>query len=106
MLEKQIEKPTVTWAERDGWEVRKCKWIGHDGAPDRLFLGHGRMVYIEFKRPKGHRRLLQVDEGQRILDNGGEFYFCESLSHACVILRLINAPEPYSSEAKKRYACV
>lgn len=106
MIERQIEKPVTTWASDDGWEVRKCQWVGHDGAPDRLFMGHGRMVYIEFKKPKGHRKQIQIDEGQRIIDNGGEFYFCESLSHACIILRLLNAPTPYSDAARQRFESI
>lgn len=34
--------------------VRKVKWIGRHGAPDRLLLAEdGRMVWCEIKRPGG-----------------------------------------------------
>jgi hypothetical protein len=80
--------------------------VGHDGAPDRVFFGHGRIVFIEFKKPKGHRTQLQIDEGAMINANNGEFYFCQDLSHACVILRLLNAPSPYSDRARQRFAAI
>ena len=49
MAEYYIEDNVVAAAEADGWFSRKLQWVGRDGAPDRLFVKLGRVVFIEFK---------------------------------------------------------
>lgn len=51
MRESAVENYVVRRAEAAGWEARKVSWIGRRGAPDRVFLGHARCVFIEFKAP-------------------------------------------------------
>lgn len=101
MLEYAIEAPVCHVAELDGWHVRKLQYPGRKGAPDRLFLKGGRVVFIEFKRPgkipKGET--LQTRERQRILDHGGEAYFVDSIELACEILGL-KWPRPTSKLVK------
>lgn len=68
MRERDIEKYLVTRVAAIGGEVRKVKWIGRRGAPDRLvmlpecydpFDGSGssrcpaKTVWVELKRPGG-----------------------------------------------------
>jgi hypothetical protein len=36
-------------AKDEGWFVRKCKFLGHNAAPDRLFAKR-RSFWCEFKR--------------------------------------------------------
>lgn len=87
--EIELEELTCAEARADGWHERKCKWVGRVGAPDRVFMKDGRTVWIEFKRPKGgHRKGIQINEGKRILDAGGEFYFVSSVDEAHRILKL------------------
>ena len=50
-LESSIESYLVRRAREEGDEVRKIKFIGHDGAPDRLLLV--RKIWVEVKRPGG-----------------------------------------------------
>ena len=38
LLERDIEKRLVQRAKEVGGEVRKVKWIGRSGAPDRLLM--------------------------------------------------------------------
>jgi hypothetical protein len=51
-LEAEIEDDVVAWAEARGWLVRKMIYPGRRGCPDRWFFKGGRVVIIEFKRPK------------------------------------------------------
>lgn len=60
MLEADVEARLVKRVEELGGEVRKVKWIGRRGAPDRLvmlpqhFNGDfyiGRTTWVELKRP-------------------------------------------------------
>ena len=93
MIEANVEVPICTWAEEDGWEVRKLKWLGRVGAPDRLFYKDGRAVFIEFKKPqngklKDLRSVPQRREGDRMLAAGLEYYLVDSLEQGCEILGL------------------
>ncbi|MEO0624109.1 MAG: VRR-NUC domain-containing protein [Pseudomonadota bacterium] len=82
--ETTIERDLVTWAEQNGWLVRKL--TGKRGDPDRMFLRGGFVVFMELKRPGNEARKLQrfvhnkymaaghpvhivdnVEQGQRIL---------------------------------------
>ena len=91
-LESSVEDDVVAWAENRGWLVRKMQYPGRRGCPDRFFFRDGKLVIIEFKRPKKdeadplqvreHRRYREAgwqvhvvndrDEAVRLL--GGEFY--------------------------------
>lgn len=63
MLERDVEAYLVKRVKELGGEVRKVKWIGRRGAPDRLVMlpngrvfavderGHGRTTWVELKRP-------------------------------------------------------
>lgn len=64
MLERDVEAYLVKRVEELGGEVRKVKWIGRRGAPDRLVMlpfawrpyaniGHPppQTVWVELKRP-------------------------------------------------------
>ncbi len=51
MLERDIEDGLKKLAARLGGEVRKVKWIGRRGAPDRLVLLPGCSVWVELKKP-------------------------------------------------------
>lgn len=49
MRESLIEKHLVAQVKASGGEVRKVKWIGRRGAPDRLVLMNGFVVFVELK---------------------------------------------------------
>lgn len=66
MIEADIEKYLVGKVKSLGGEVRKVKWIGRNGAPDRLVMLPGvpsevtpmsqwasRTIWIELKAPGG-----------------------------------------------------
>lgn len=50
MLEKAVEDYLVQRVKDAGGEVRKVKWIGRRGAPDRLVMLNG-AHFVEVKRP-------------------------------------------------------
>jgi hypothetical protein len=52
MRESEIENYLVTKVREKGGEVRKVKWIGRNGAPDRLVMLkgiHNHAVWVELK---------------------------------------------------------
>lgn len=77
-LESNVELDVVAWAENHGWLVRKIAYIGRKGCPDRLFIGYGQRIVIEFKRSGGdpdplqsreHRRWAAVGSPVPVVDN-------------------------------------
>lgn len=87
MLESSVEKTVVDYAEKRGWLVRKLRWIGRVGAPDRIFIRDGRVVFIEFKKPRKKAIGLQGKEGRRIIDHGGEWHQIDNVGDGCELLR-------------------
>lgn len=58
MRERVVEAYLCKCVKRRGGEVRKVKWVGRHGAPDRyIMLPDIGCVWIELKRPK--RAVLQ-----------------------------------------------
>lgn len=51
MRESDIEQHLVERVRSLGGEVRKVKWIGRNGAPDRLVMLPDRTVWVELKAP-------------------------------------------------------
>lgn len=51
MRESDIEQHLVERVRSLGGEVRKVKWIGRKGAPDRLVMLADRTFWIELKAP-------------------------------------------------------
>ena len=49
-LEKMVEAQVCDYAESKNCEVLKMNLKGRRGWPDRLFIFHGKVLFIEFKR--------------------------------------------------------
>lgn len=86
VLEDHIESTVVVAAERAGWMARKVKWIGRRGAADRVFFGHGRCVWIEFKRPGKVPEGQQANEVARMQAAYAEVYVCDDIKKGLAIL--------------------
>jgi hypothetical protein len=79
MLERDIEDYLVKRVNALGGEVRKLKWIGRRGAPDRVvMLPGGRLYWVELKRPgqkaephqaREHERMLRMGQGVVVIDS-------------------------------------
>lgn len=72
MLERDVEAYLVKRVTAAGGNVRKVKWIGRRGAPDRLVYGPClRKCFVELKRPTGGRLSKQQIEEIDDLRAGG-----------------------------------
>lgn len=90
-LENSEESATVAWAENNGWVVRKMKYIGRRGCPDRFFFGYGQILMLEFKRLEEGRESKtsenQVREHERLADVGCPVYTFYTSSSAIDFLK-------------------
>jgi hypothetical protein len=74
MRERDIEEYLVKRVSAMGGEVRKVKWIGRRGAPDRLVMLSGvrdgvfnsNTTWVELKAPGEKAKPHQVREHQRM----------------------------------------
>lgn len=71
MLEAEIEAYLRRIVRGAGGDVRKVKWIGHNGAPDRLVGLRGRHVLVELKRPGAKPEPHQHREHRRLRETFG-----------------------------------
>lgn len=67
--ESKLEKYFRKEARKLGAEVRKVKWIEHNGAPDRLLLFYG-IFFIEFKDAGKPLRTNQAREHGKLNEHG------------------------------------
>lgn len=84
--ESAIENAVCLVAKENGWFVRKARWIGRVGCPDRVFAKDGRTVWIEFKAPNEPLRPVQRREIKRMLEAGFEVYVADSVKQALAFL--------------------
>jgi len=66
MRERYIERYLVAQVKQCDGEVRKVKWIGRRGAPDRIVMLPGRTVWVELKAPGEKCRPHQLREHERM----------------------------------------
>lgn len=64
--EQLVESYFVQRVKETGGTVRKVRWDGHPGAPDRLVGWPGRHALVELKRPDGEPEPHQRREHDRL----------------------------------------
>lgn len=79
MRERAIEAYLVARAKELGGEVRKIKWIGRRGAPDRLvWFADGREIWVELKasgtppephQAREHERMRRMGRRVEVVDS-------------------------------------
>lgn len=78
MRESTIENYLVAQVKALGGEVRKVKWIGRRGAPDRLVMLPGRAMFVELKAPgekakphqkREHERMRRMGQRVEVIDS-------------------------------------
>ncbi len=88
MRERDIERHLVQRVKELGGEVRKVKWIGRRGAPDRLvmlppavwFKWHeGRSIWVELKAPGVKPEAYQLREHERMRKMGQRVVVIDSI---------------------------
>ena len=75
--EATIERKSCRWAAAQGFV--NVKMSMGQGWPDRMFIGHGLIIFVEFKRPGKHPTDLQLERMKTIRDNGGHAYWTDSV---------------------------
>lgn len=66
MRERDVEQYLVEQVKAKGGEVRKVKWIGRNGVPDRIAMLPDRTVWVELKAPGEKCRPHQIREHERM----------------------------------------
>ena len=79
MRESEVEKHLVQRVKELGGEVRKVKWIGRDGAPDRLVMMPTSTAWIELKAPGAKAKPHQVREHERMRKMGQRVLVIDSI---------------------------
>ena len=90
MNESYIERSVVAAAKKNGWFVRKVEWVGHVGAPDRVFIRGGLVLWVEFKAPGKKPRPTQVLEHEQMTKHGARVFVVDDVDAG---LRLLKAYE-------------
>lgn len=95
--ESQIEKYLVQRVKQLGGEVRKVKWLGRRGAPDRLVMLPLRWdeeldrfvdctIWIELKAPGAQPEAYQVREHERMRKMGQRVEVVDSFARVDEVL--------------------
>lgn len=96
MRESYIEQYLVDQVKALGGEVRKVKWIGRRGAPDRVVMLPGcvrfggddsrQPVWVELKAPGEKAKPHQVREHNRMRDMGQQVVVIDSIEGVNALL--------------------
>ena len=70
MRESDIEAHLVARTRERGGECRKVKWIGRNGAPDRLVMLPGASIWVELKNTGERCSPAQIREHQAMRSMG------------------------------------
>lgn len=87
MRESEIENYLVERVKALGGEVRKVRWIGRRGAPDRLVMLPGKIVWVELKAPGAKTKPHQVREHERMRRMGQRVEVVDSVQAVDEVLR-------------------
>lgn len=79
MRERHIERHLVKRVKEQGGEVRKVAWPGRVGAPDRVVMLPGLLVWVELKAPGKLPRVVQLREHERMRRMGQTVLVIDSI---------------------------
>jgi len=77
--EKKLEKRCTDIAKAHGFYTRKWSSPSSRGVPDRIFIGHDMVYFIEFKAPGNVPTNLQRHEIELINAHGGNAIWCDDV---------------------------
>ncbi len=81
MRERDVESYLVARVQAMGGEVRKARWIGRNGAPDRRVMLPGRTpTWVELKAPNKQPTAQQLREHERMRKLGELVLVIDSLA--------------------------
>lgn len=74
-------------AKDAGFLSRKLNGMGHAAWPDRMFLHHGRVFFVEFKRPSGVLTPLQFHMHKLLREHHMDVYTVRARDEMAMVLR-------------------
>lgn len=86
MRESTIENYLVERVKTMGGECRKLRWIGRHGAPDRIVMLNGQVIFIELKAPGEKAKPHQVREHERMRRMGQRVEIVDSCERVDEVL--------------------
>jgi hypothetical protein len=89
MLECDVEGYFCEQAHLKGYGNRKLKFVGRDGAPDRMFFKKKRVFFVEFKRPGKPLNPRQARERKSLVSYGLEVYHISTIGRCDEILNTL-----------------
>lgn len=87
-LEKSVEERCVKLAQTAGYLSWKFTVLNKVGVPDRIFIGHGRVFFVEFKRLNKSARVKQAAVIKLMRAHGAEVYALDSLAKFKPLLKV------------------
>lgn len=110
--EGRIEKHLKKEVEASGGKVRKLKWIGKNGAPDRIIWWPAlrtasggrpapRMAFVELKAPGKKPTKVQEIEHAALRDDGFQVFVIDSIEAASAIVNRLRKPEDWPVKTAK-----
>lgn len=72
--EARLEKLLVAGVKARGGLCFKLWFVGRRGAPDRIVIHHGRIIFVEMKAPEGRLSKLQIRMRKLFSDHGVYVY--------------------------------
>ena len=94
MRERDIEKYLVKRVKELGGEVRKVKWIGRRGAPDRLVMVPNVVAcWVELKAPGKKLSPHQAREHERMMAHGQYVLTIDSIEEVDRVMNILKVRE-------------
>jgi hypothetical protein len=84
--ESAVEAALVRYASQHGVWSRKFSSPARRGVPDRIFMKHGVVLFMEIKRPGNTPNALQLQELAEIKKHGGYSCWCDTVAGGCYLL--------------------
>lgn len=88
MRESQVEAHLVKRVKALGGEVRKVKWIGRRGAPDRVVMLPDVLFWVELKRPGKDAEAHQAREHGRMRRVGQVVYVADTIEAVDAVMNV------------------
>ncbi len=99
MRESTIERAVCAYAKAKGCLTLKLSGQNQKGQPDRMFLFHGRVMFIEFKAPGKQLTALQARWLERLTDQTFTARSCDNIEYGKSLIDLLTTPWQWSKFA-------
>ena len=92
MRESTIEQAVCAYAKAKGCLTLKLSGQNQKGQPDRMFVYHGRILFIEFKAPGKRPTVLQARWLERLTEHTFAATSCDNIEAGKRLIDMITAP--------------